>query len=38
MIEKSKVRNSEQKQGKFDMEKKTKYTSKDRKIREFNCM
>lgn len=38
MIEKSKVRNDEQKQRTFDMEKKTKYTGKDRKIKEFNCM
>lgn len=38
MIEKSKVRNGEQKQKKFDMKKKTKYTDKGQEIREFNCL
>lgn len=38
MIEKSKVRNSEQKQRKFDMGKKRKYTDKGQEIREFNCL
>ena len=38
MIEKSKVRNDEQKQRKFDMKKKRKYTDKVQEIRKLNCL